>query len=56
MSATRSYLLFLLTVWVSCAVDLTHKDCGSSAEIVKVWSDDCADPVCKAKKGHFHPG
>jgi len=44
--------LLLLTILSACySVDLTHKDCGSAGQIVRVFSDDCADPVCKAKKG-----
>ena len=38
-------------VAVVVSVDLTHKDCGSSATVTKVFSDDCTDPVCKLKKG-----
>ena len=43
--------VFVVLVAMATAVDLTHKDCGSSATVTKVFSDDCADAVCKLKKG-----
>ena len=42
---------FVFLVATVVSVDLAHKDCGSSAKITKVFSDDCTDPVCKAHKG-----
>ena len=45
-----------LLIAVASAADLTHKDCGSTAGVTRVWSDDCADPVCKLKKGLFLVG
>ena len=36
------------------SIDLTYKDCGSTARVTKVFSDDCASSVCKAKKGHSY--
>jgi Niemann-Pick C2 protein len=40
-------------VAAAAAVDLQYKSCGkdNSAEIVRVFSDDCADKHCKLKKG-----
>ena len=42
-------LAALLTL--SVAIDLIHKDCGSSATITRVFSPDCEDAVCKLRKG-----
>ena len=43
----------VVLVALANAVDLTHKSCGGSAVITKVYSDDCSDAVCKLKKGTF---
>ncbi|KAL5272498.1 hypothetical protein ACHWQZ_G000637 [Mnemiopsis leidyi] len=43
--------VFALLVAMTTAVDLTMKDCGSSAEVTRAFSDDCKDAVCKLKKG-----
>ena len=51
MVSPRTFLLLLSSFCACYGVELAHKDCGSTAEVIKVFSDDCADPVCKAKKG-----
>ena len=43
--------VFALLVAMTTAVDLTMKDCGSTAEVTRAFSDDCKDAVCKLKKG-----
>lgn len=50
----RGVCLLAVLVAVVVSVDLTHKDCGSSATVTKVFSDDCTDPVCKLKKGNTY--
>ena len=46
--------VFALLVAMTTAVDLTMKDCGSSAEVTRAFSDDCKDAVCKLKKGYTY--
>jgi len=47
------YLLVALAA-VSSAVDLMHTDCGSTAVVTRVFSDDCDSKVCKLKKGNSY--
>ena len=49
-------VLLVLAVMVasSTAGELVYKDCGSSAKIIKVFSPDCTNPVCRLKKGHSY--
>jgi len=44
----------VVLVAMTTAVDLNHKDCGSSATVTNAFSDDCTDPVCKLKKGNTY--
>jgi len=43
-----------ILVAMTTAVDLTMKDCGSTAEVTRAFSDDCKDAVCKLKKGNTY--
>ncbi|XP_063691959.1 NPC intracellular cholesterol transporter 2-like [Bolinopsis microptera] len=54
MVSPRTFLFLFFSLCVCYGVDLAHKDCGSTGEVIKVFSEDCADPVCKAKKGHSY--
>ena len=50
-----SAVILAVLVSLTLGIDLTHKDCGSSATITKVFSPDCEDQVCKLKKGLYYP-
>ena len=49
-----SVLMCTMLLAAAAAVDLTHKDCGSTAVVTRVFSDDCKDVVCRLRKGHSY--
>ena len=44
-------IIIQVLLTLTSAVDLTYKDCGSSATVTKAFSPECTDAVCKLRKG-----